>query len=281
MTDSRRVREASSMPMKIAITGAGGRMGRRLIALAAADRDLECVAALEDASSSALGRDVGELAGLGATSLVVTDQVEVPFDVLVEFSLPAGTMHWLDVCVARGLPMVTGTTGHTESQSAQIRAAAQKIPILKAPNMSVGVNVMFRLARMLGGILDDSYDVEIAETHHRFKVDAPSGTAIALRDAVADGRSSQGAAEAHVVYGRHGETGLRPVGQIGMHSVRLGDTVGEHTVAFGSVGETITIAHSAHSRDTFASGALRAAKWLAGRPAGLYDMQDVLFPGRA
>ncbi len=269
------------MPTRIAIAGAAGRMGRRLLALAAANDDLECVAALEDASSSALGRDAGELAGLRATSLVVVDCVDVSFDVLVEFSLPAGTVHWLDVCLARGLPMVTGTTGHTESQLEQIRAAAKTIPILKAPNMSVGVNVLLRLAKMLGGILDESYDVEIAETHHRFKVDAPSGTAIALCDAVADGRSAQGAAEAQVVHGRHGETGSRPAGQIGMHSLRLGDTVGEHTVVFGSVGETITIGHSAHSRDTFASGALRAAKWLAGRPAGLYDMQDVLFSDRA
>jgi len=269
------------MPMKIAIAGAAGRMGRRLLALTAEDSELECVAALEHSSSPMLGKNVGELAGLDCKSLIVCDNVEVPFEVLVEFSLPAGTMHWLEICLERGLPMVTGTTGHTESQLAKIRAVAEKIPILKAPNMSVGVNVMFRLARMLGGILDDSYDVEIAETHHRFKVDAPSGTAIALRDAVSEGRSSSGAAEAPVVYGRHGETGLRPAGQIGMHSLRLGDTVGEHTVAFGSVGETITIAHSAHSRDTFASGALRAAKWLVGRPAGLYDMQDVLFPERA
>ncbi len=278
------------MPLRIAIAGAGGRMGRRLIALAAVDDGLECVAALEDASSSAMGRDAGELAGLGATSLVVADRVDVPFDVLVEFSLPAGTMHWLEVCLARGLPMVTGTTGHTESQLEQIRAAAKTIPILKAPNMSVGVNVLLRLAEMLGGILDESYDMEIAETHHRFKVDAPSGTAIALRDAVANGRSSGGAtdgqppraaAEPQVVYGRHGETGQRPAGQIGMHSLRLGDTVGEHTVSFGTVGETVTIGHSAHSRDTFASGALRAAKWLAGRPAGSYDMQDVLFAERA
>ncbi len=265
------------MPTKIAIAGAAGRMGRRLLALAAVDGELECVAAIEDAASPAMGRDAGELAGLGATSLLVTNHVQVPFNVLVEFSLPAGTMHWLEVCLSRGVPMVTGTTGHTESQLERIRAAAKTIPILKAPNMSVGVNVLLRLAKMIGGILDESYDVEIAETHHRFKVDAPSGTAIALRDAVIEGRSSQGAAEAHVVYGRRGETGQRPAGQIGMHSQRRGDTVGEHTVAFGTVGETVTIGHSAHSRDTFASGALRAAKWLAGRPAGLYDMQDVLF----
>lgn len=267
------------MSLQIAIAGAAGRMGRRLLALAATDDALACVAALEHSSSPALGRDAGELAGLGATSLVVTDRVEAPFEVLVEFSLPAGTMHWLDVCLSRGVPMVTGTTGHTESQLKRLRAAAKSIPILKAPNMSVGVNVLLRLARMLGGILDESYDVEIVETHHRFKVDAPSGTAIALRDAVMDGRSSRGAAGAQVVYGRHGETGRRPAGQIGMHSQRLGDTVGEHTVAFGTMGETITIGHSAHSRDTFASGALRAAKWLVGRPAGLYDMQDVLFSG--
>ena len=267
------------MPIRIAIAGAAGRMGRRIIALAAADPVLEVVAALEHGESADLGKDAGELAGVGPMSVVVADHVGVPFDVLVEFSLPEGTMQGLELCRSRGCALVTGTTGHTEAQLRTIRQASESIPVLKAPNMSVGVNVMLRLAEMVGGLLDAAYDVEITEAHHRFKVDAPSGTALALRDAVAEGRSAQDGVGPTVVYGRHGETGRRPAGEIGMHSLRIGDTVGEHSVSFGTLGETLTLSHAAHSRDTFAAGALRAAKWIAGKKPGLYSMRDVLFAG--
>lgn len=272
------------MPLKIAIAGAGGRMGRRLIALASADPSIACVAALERSGSQALGRDAGTLAGVAPLSVEVCEEAEQPFDVLIEFSLPAGTMQWLEVCRSRGCAMVIGTTGHDDGQSKRIKQASESIAVLKAPNMSVGVNVMLRLARMLGETLDESFDVEITEAHHRFKVDAPSGTALALRDEVVEGRTGgaggrggKAGADASVVYGRHGKTGERSPGEIGMHSLRMGDVVGRHSVAFGTLGETVTVSHEAHSRDTFVSGALRAAKWIAGKPPGLYSMQDVLF----
>ncbi len=265
------------MSVGIAVTGAAGRMGRRIVALAAEDAEVRVVAALERAGDGAIGADVGELAGLGPMSLMVTDAVAADFDVLVDFSLPAGTRHWLDECLRRQRPIVTGTTGLGEEDQERIREAARTIAVLAAPNMSVGVNVLLRLARQLGAVLDASYDVEITETHHRFKVDAPSGTALALCEAVRAGRRSAGQPQQSIVHGRHGKTGQRPAGQIGMHSLRLGDVVGRHTVSFGALRETVTIGHEAYSRDAFAAGALRAAKWIADRPAGLYDMQDVLF----
>ena len=265
------------MPINLAIAGAAGRMGRRMIAIAASDPQVAVVAALEAESSNALGSDAGQLAGLDPTGVLVTDRCDVEFDVLVDFSLPEGTTRWLDVCRQAKRPIVIGATGHDDAQLQQIREAAREIALLKAPNMSVGVNVLLRLARQLGGALDAAYDVEITEAHHRFKADAPSGTALALAEAVRQGRQVAASIDQPLVFGRHGQTGQRPSGQIGMHSLRLGDTVGEHAVSFGTLGETVTISHSAHSRDTFAAGALRAAKWIVGRPAGLYDMQDVLF----
>jgi 4-hydroxy-tetrahydrodipicolinate reductase len=183
-------------------------------------------------------------------------------------------------CCRRSRPIVIGTTGHEDADLRHIQEAGRLIPVLMAPNMSVGVNVLLRLAEQLGATLDSTYDVEIIESHHRFKADAPSGTALALKDAVSQGRQSAGGPAPSVVYGRHGPTDERTTGQIGLHSLRIGDTVGEHAVSFGNLGETITISHAAHSRDTFAAGALRAAKWLVGRPAGFYTMQDVLFGGQ-
>jgi 4-hydroxy-tetrahydrodipicolinate reductase len=265
------------MPTKIAITGAAGRMGRRLIALAAADADLLIVAALEQPAATAIGTAAGLLAGVPGLAVPVTDSPPAEFDVLLDFSLPEGTARWLQFCQEAQRPIVIGTTGQTEAQLQQIRDAARVIPVLKAPNMSVGVNVLLRLTRELARILDASYDIEISETHHRFKVDAPSGTALALCDAVRQGRQLIGVPVPSVTYGRHGPIGERPSGQVGIHSLRMGDVVGEHAISFGTLGETITITHTAHSRDTFAVGALRAAKWLVGRAPGLYDMQHVLF----
>jgi len=194
--------------------------------------------------------------------------------VLIDFSSPAGTAHWLEHCITYRRAIIIGTTGHTPEQLARIEAATSSIPVLKASNMSVGVNLLFKLAAQVAAVLGDDYDVEIVEAHHRFKADAPSGTAITLRDAIiqATGRDP----DEDVVYGRHGNTGQRPQRQIGVHALRLGDTVGEHEIHFGNLGETITLKHSAHTRDTFVQGALRAAAWLAGKPAGRYDMHDVL-----
>jgi len=260
------------MAIQFAVAGAAGRMGRRIIALAAADSTLRCTAALEGESSPELGKDAGELAGIGPCGIRVSSRIECEFDVLIDFSTAAATRQWLETCERVGKPMVIGTTGHGESERACIAEAAKRIAVLRAPNMSVGVNVMLSLVEQLARSLDAAYDVEIVEAHHRFKTDAPSGTALALRDAVARGRG----ADVEVVHGRQGQTGQRPAGQIGMHSVRIGDTVGEHSVSFGALGETITISHSAHSRDTFALGALRAAKWIVGKPAGLCSMKDIL-----
>ena len=265
------------MPTKIAIAGAAGRMGRRLIALAAADAELRLVAALEQTGNATLGADAGMLAGIPALSILVTDSAPADFDVLVDFALPQGTSRWLQVCQEAGRPMVIGTTGHTDAKLQQIQEASKTIPVLKAPNMSVGVNVLLRLTRELARILDASYDIEITETHHRFKIDAPSGTALALCDEVRQGRQLAGTPVSSITYGRHGPIGQRPVGQVGIHSLRIGDVVGEHAISFGTLGETITITHSAHSRDTFAAGALRAAKWIVGKAPALYDMHHVLF----
>lgn len=265
------------MKIRYAMAGAAGRMGRRIIALAAEDARFELAAALEPAGSAALGRDAGELAGIARTGVPVTDTLQGAFDVLIDFSTPAGTAHWLEVCQREGRAMVIGTTGHDAALGKGISQAVARIPVLKSANMSVGVNVLLRVVEQLSEVLDATYDVEIVEAHHRFKIDAPSGTALALRDAVQKGRSVLGGPAPTVVHGRQGQTGQRPTGEIGMHALRMGDTVGEHTVYFGNLGETIHVGHSAHSRDTFAAGALRAAAWLSGRGAGLYDMKDVLF----
>ena len=258
---------------KIAITGAAGRMGRRIAALAVESEEFDIVSAMEAPGHDALGRDMGELAGVGTFGILVTAELTDVPDVVIDFSLPEGTLRWLDVSVRRKLAMVIGTTGLTASQQAAMADAAGAIPIVHAANMSVGVNVLLKVVAELAKALGPDYDVEIAETHHRFKKDAPSGTAIALARSIcaATGRDYDEAA----VMGRSGQCPRRP-GQIGMHALRVGDTVGEHTVQFGNLGETVTVSHSAHTRDTFARGALRAAKWVAGRKPGLYSMHDVL-----
>ncbi len=260
--------------IQLAIAGAAGRMGSRIYALASTDPRFEVAAMLERTGHPAIGEDAGERAGIGQTHLPIQDRTETEFDVLIDFSSPAGTIHWLEYCLTCRRPMVIGTTGHTPDQLAEIDSAAHAIPVLKAANMSVGVNLLFKLAGQVAAALGDEYDVEIVEAHHRFKVDAPSGTAIALRDAIiqATGRDP----DADVVYGRRGQTGQRPRRQIGIHALRLGDTVGDHEIHFAALGETITLKHSAHTRDTFAQGALRAAAWLAGKPPGRYHMHDVL-----
>jgi len=258
---------------KIAITGAGGRMGRRLAALAVESEQFDVVSALEAAGSDALGRDVGELAGVGAFGVKVTETLSDLPDVLIDFSLPEGTLHWLEVCGGHGVAMVIGTTGLTESQQAEVADTARGLPIVHAGNMSLGVNVLLKVVADVARALGPDCDVEVTETHHRFKQDAPSGTAGMLARSVCEGLGKDYASS--VVFGRQGRCPREP-GEIGVHAIRLGDTVGEHSVHFGCLGETVTISHSAHTRDTFARGALRAATWVAGRRPGLYDMQNVL-----
>lgn len=263
------------MPSRIAVAGAAGRMGRRIIALASADPAFSCVAALESSDSLFLGQDAGQLAGIAHLGLAVTMSPSAPFDVLIDFSTPAGTLHWLRICEQTQTPIVIGVTGHDEPALQAIREASKKTAVLKAANMSLGVNILLRVVRDLAALLPADYDIEIVEAHHRHKADAPSGTAIALHDAIAHGRAEQ-KIDSPIKHGRHG-LGPRKPGEIGMHSLRLGSTAGEHTIHFASPGETISLTHTAMSRDTFAAGALRAARWMVGRPAGHYEMQDVLF----
>jgi 4-hydroxy-tetrahydrodipicolinate reductase len=264
----------ADQPIRIAIAGAAGRMGRRLYALAHPDDRFDVVVALEATGHPSIGADAGETAGVGRTRLPIQERSDTPFDVLVDFSTPAGTIDWLDLCAQRKHAIVIGTTGHSEEQLDTIRRAAARIPVLKAANMSLGVNLLFRLAAQAAKAVGDAYDIEIVETHHRFKKDAPSGTALALLQAVLD---ATGCDKDHdVVFGRHGQTGQRRKCEIGVHALRIGDTVGEHEVHLGTLGETITLKHTAHTRDTFANGALRAAAWIVGRPPDFYTMFDVL-----
>ncbi|MFP4356406.1 MAG: 4-hydroxy-tetrahydrodipicolinate reductase [Phycisphaerae bacterium] len=260
---------------RIAIIGAAGRMGRRIAALAIESEQFDIVAATENPSTGQAGKDVGELAGVGKFGLAVTDSIpdDVFPEVAIDFSLPEGTLAVLPICRKKNTAMVIGTTGLTESQQAEVADSASQIPIIHASNYSVGINVLLKVVSDVTAALGKDYDIDISETHHRFKKDAPSGTAISLARSVCQARGVDYGEVA--VLGRGGQSPRKP-GEIGMHALRLGDTVGEHQVHFGNLGETVTIAHSAHTRDTFVRGALRAAKWLAGKKPGMYDMPDVL-----
>lgn len=260
-------------PIRIIIAGAAGRMGRRLVALSREGALFQLAAALDREDGEHNGTDSGELSGIGKNNVPIQGRTEATFDVLIDFSTPAGTTHWLDFCLARRRAFVTGVTGLTEDHRQKFSDASQSIAVLAAPNMSPGVNLMLRLVRDAAAVLAD-YDAEIVETHHRFKRDAPSGTANALLDALRAGRESPDAA---VVHGRAGAELDRPAGQIGIHSLRAGDVVGEHDVILSGLGETLTIRHRAHSRDVFVRGALRAAAWIVDQKPGLYSMNDVLF----
>ena len=260
----------------LAVAGAGGRMGRALIEAIVSSADLRLAGALEVAGSPCLGRDAGELAGSACGVPVVADiaKAVAAADCLIDFTQPAGTLAHLQACVEAGKRMVIGTTGFSSEELERIRQASKKIPIVFAPNMAIGVNAVFKLAGEAAGILGDAYDVEIIEAHHRHKVDAPSGTALRLGEVVAGvlGRDFPACA----VHGRRGVTGERDARSIGFHAIRGGDIVGEHTVLFAGPGERVEITVRSGSRATYAQGALRACRYLAGRQPGLYDMQDVL-----
>ena len=261
----------------VAIAGAAGRMGRALIGAAGESDGLSCVAALEYAGHAGLGMDSGMLAGVGNNDVTLVDDPGAcakAADVWVEFTLPEPTLEHLDVCVAHGVGMVIGTTGFDAAGRARIDAAAATIPVMFAPNMSVGVNVTLKLIEMAARALGADSDIEIIEAHHRNKVDAPSGTAVHMGEVVANalGRDLDECA----VYGREGHTGVRDRNTIGFGTVRGGDIVGEHTVMFAADGERLEITHRSHTRSNFAYGALRAARWLKGRGPGLYGMNDVL-----
>ncbi len=263
--------------IQVAITGASGRMGRALIETLAASATLRLHAAIAPATSPHLGRDAGELAGLGPMQVPIEADLAARLpgaDVVIDFTRPEASLHYLALCQAQGRPMVIGTTGFAPAQRAIIEEAARHIPIVLAANFSVGVNLCLKLLHTAARVLGEGFDVEIIEAHHRHKVDAPSGTALAMGEAIAQALGRELAECA--VYGRAGITGARPASAIGFSSVRGGDIVGEHTVLFAGLGERVEISHKASSRQTFAHGALHAAQWLMGREPGLYDMQDVL-----
>jgi 4-hydroxy-tetrahydrodipicolinate reductase len=262
---------------RIAVVGAGGRMGRSLVQAVTETDGLILGAATERADSPLLGRDVGELAGVEAQAVTLVDdlaKVTDDFDVLIDFTTPAATLNHLAICRAAGKKMVIGTTGFSEIEKQQLADAAGEIGVVFAPNMSVGVNLCFKLLELAAKVLGDEADVEIIEAHHRHKVDAPSGTALRMGEVVAEalGRDLDQCA----VYGRQGKTGPRDRQTIGFETIRAGDVVGEHSVWFAMEGERVEIAHKASSRMNFAHGAARAAAWIAARDKGIFDMQDVL-----
>ena len=259
----------SGAKLKVVVAGAGGKMGQALIEAVRADKTLQLAAALEAKGSPAAGRDLGGLK-------VGTDirKALAAGDVLVDFTRPEGTFAHLDACVALGKSIVIGTTGISGALREAILQAGRRIPIAMSPNFAVGVNVLFRLAGAAAAILGEAYDVEIVEAHHRHKVDAPSGTALKLGEIIASALKRD--LEKTAQHGRHGDTGARPAKQIGFHAIRGGDIVGEHTVIFAGAGERVELTIRSQSRVTYALGALRAAKFLRGRRAGLYDMNEVL-----
>ncbi len=262
---------------RIAVAGAGGRMGRSLVQAVTETKGLTLGAATERTGSPLLGRDAGELAGVETPVVTLVDdlaKVTDDFDVLIDFTAPAATLNHLQICRAAGKKMVIGTTGFSEEEKQQLADAAAEIGIVFAPNMSVGVNLCFKLLELAAKVLGDEADVEIIEAHHRHKVDAPSGTALRMGEVVAEalGRDLDQCA----VYGREGKTGPRDSQTIGFETIRAGDVVGEHSVWFAMEGERVEIAHKASSRMNFAHGAARAAGWIAARDNGLFDMQDVL-----
>ena len=262
---------------RIAIVGAAGRMGRNLIQAVYDADGMELGAAIEHPDSTLLGADAGELAGLGKLGVTLTDnlkQVVDQFDVLIDFTAPVATMQHVAICQEANKAIVIGTTGLSEDEKDVLNQAAANIGIMFAPNMSVGVNLCFKLLDIAARVLGDSVDIEVIEAHHRHKVDAPSGTALRMGEVVADalGRNLSECA----VYGREGITGERDRKTIGFETIRAGDVVGEHTVLFAATGERVEITHKASSRMTFANGAVRAAGWIMQQGKGLYDMQDVL-----
>lgn len=265
------------MGIRIAVTGAAGRMGRALIEAIGQDGDATLVGAVERPDSSFLGADAGELAGCGPIGIPIVDRlisITADVDVLIDFSSPDASVENSTLCADRGQAIVIGTTGLNASQVGQIREAACRVPICMASNFSTGVTLCLKLAELAATVLGAEADVEIIEAHHRHKLDAPSGTALSLGKVVAEALDRN--LDAVAVHGRRGQTGARSKQEIGFSVIRGGDIVGDHSVLFATEGERIEITHRAGSRMAFARGAVRAAHWLMGRDPGVFDMQDVL-----
>jgi len=263
-------------PLKVVIAGCSGRMGHALLESVFADAELVLHGALDRADNPHLGRDAGEQFGK-LSGVKVTSDVNAALkdaDVLVDFTRPEASMQYLDACLKANVSMVIGTTGFSTEQKAAIEAASKNIAIVFAPNMSVGVTLLINLVEQAAKVLKDGYDIEVVEMHHRHKVDAPSGTALRLGEAAAHGIGQD--LKDCAIYAREGVTGEREAGKIGFATLRGGDVVGDHTVMFAGIGERVELTHKASSRATFAIGALRAAKFLAGKKSGQFDMQDVL-----
>jgi len=263
--------------VKIAVTGAAGRMGQRIVSLVTEAEGYQVSAAFEHHMHKAIGQDAGLTAGCGPLDLKVTAELEAGLkasEVLIDFTWPEVTLENLALCARLGRRMVIGTTGMSSKQKAEVEKAAQAIPVVMAPNMSVGVNVCFKMLKEIAATLGDGFDVEIVELHHNKKKDAPSGTAVRMGEVVAEALGRDYGQVARCC--REGMVGERTVEEIGMQTVRGGDIVGEHTVYFIGMGERIELTHRAMSRDMFARGAIRAAGWLKDQGPGLYDMQDVL-----
>ncbi|PIE20810.1 MAG: 4-hydroxy-tetrahydrodipicolinate reductase [Neptuniibacter caesariensis] len=264
--------------MKIAVTGAAGRMGKANIEAIQMAEGVELGAAIVEPDSTLVGADAGEVAGVGKLGVSMVGSLHeavADFDVLIDFTAPEVTLENVRFCNTHGKRIVIGTTGLTDEQKGHLDKAAETCAIVFAPNMSVGVNLCFKLLEIAAKALgDDDYDIEVIEAHHRHKVDSPSGTALRMGEVVADalGRDLKECA----VYGREGLIGARPRGEIGFETIRAGDVVGDHTVLFATEGERIEITHKASSRLTFAKGAVRASKWIREKETGLYDMQDIL-----
>ena len=261
---------------RIAIAGSAGRMGRALLEAVAQSADFRLKSALERHDSPFVGKDAGEIIG-APNGVMISSDLEAALsgcDVLVDFTRPEGTMQHVDVCLRHGVKMIVGTTGLTDEDRARIKVAANKTAIVVAPNMSVGVNLVFRLLDVAARVLAEGYDVEIVEAHHRHKVDAPSGTALRMGEVIASALDRD--LKSCAVYGREGVTGERNPETIGFSTIRGGDMVGDHTAMFAGIGERVEITHKASSRATFAIGALRAARFVADKDYGLFDMQDVL-----
>lgn len=261
-------------PLRLAIHGAAGRMGQRLVALIATNPEMQLVAAIESNAHPKQGQDAGMVAGVGGTGVLLSDAWNAEAQVAIDFSTPAGTRSALAACEKFELPLVIATTGLSKEDLDSVRAASKKIPILWSPSMSLAVNLAMKLSAVAAGALKDhpsGADVEILERHHRFKEDSPSGTALKFGAIIKEIMGQT--AERH---GREGRPGERPHGEIGYHAIRAGDNPGEHTILFGLLGESLEINVRATSRDCYAQGALAAAKFLAGQPAGLYGMEHVL-----
>ncbi|UCE98955.1 MAG: 4-hydroxy-tetrahydrodipicolinate reductase [Planctomycetota bacterium] len=261
------------MKAKLVVVGAAGRMGTRILSLALEAGRFDIVAAIERQDHPDIGKDAG-LVVAAPINVKVDSVYPSAADVVIDFSQPAAADNTIDYCVKNGVALVLGTTGLSDKQREKIKASSGEVPVIYATNMSAGMNVLFSLVGKVASMLGDEYDIEIVEQHHRFKKDAPSGSALTLAENIC--KETDRKISDSVTLGRSGKDALREKGTIGIHAVRAGDITGIHSVIFGTLGEKLTLNHTAHTRDTFARGALRAAQWLTGKKPGLYSMADVL-----